>query len=1098
MIRWIARLLAFALLAGVARADDTEIYFAGATNAGAPNILFILDASRSMRWRPQDDPPLNLSQPPFAVGADNPASRFAIMKNALVAALTNIREANVGLINYGGHDEEAMANGVKFPIAPVTPETVAAIENRIAGFEVDGFTPIVQSLYESARYFRGEDVDYGVSANPQRIADPGAYTKFFLDQTETLQGHFSAFCNTSPDLGALETQLRTSLGEDYVQGSLSGLRCNNTTSGTCTEYKESGECVNFVSSGEVNGGFWTYDYQVKKWRGVYNSPIKNPCQENVIVLLSDGKPDDGLGSARNPVNDLDIINKVQSLTHRSCGAPVDGLEDGRCGAELTRFLASVDQNPNFDGDQLIHTYVVGFAVDGAGKRYLRSLAQPHEGAKGFYTADNEAALTQALTSITADLVNINSSFSPPTIAVNQTTGLVNSGDVIAPMFRASRLPRWVGNIKRYRLDTTSIPPTLKDKDGNNVLDGNGRIISSARSYWLPEGDKADGAEVSAGGAARLLELDRNLWVNDDTDGLIPLTVENVVEHDWADPPESAPDGLAAEVRTRLVNFIRGVDPETGDTPRRVMGDVLHSRPVVANYGRNLTGEQTRSSLAGQVVFVGTNEGYLHAFRVFDGRELFAFMPRTLLRNVKTLYDNVSPAGTVEHPYGMDGEITVWVNDVDRDGVIDQTMRGDRDRNGDRRIDYRDRDFIWLFAGMRRGGRNYYALDVTDPTHPELKWVVRGGEGDFALLGQSWAKPVLATVELAGERRSVLVVSGGYDPAMDVVGQEARRADDQGNAIFFIDPDTGERLWWASAAGADLNLPAMTNGIPASTRVVDIDDNGIADRLYVADVAGRIFRIDLPDSATRRINQSRLRRGDEGLRPQGVLFADLSSEDGVANFRRFYYEPDVSIFRRADQAFVAVAIGSGYRAHPLLKSAGAAQNRLYVLRDPYLYAVPPADRQPLRNRDLTKLVSERTTVGRNGWYRDLDRDAGEKALARAVTFNNTVFFTTFLPSTNPPADVCSTSSHTGKVYALKLASGKPAINFADIGKKPSTLSDAVISIDTPDILSEVYFNLSSGDNDAPVVDAFIGARFQKLLSRTQLEVIRKVYWQEQVN
>ncbi len=1088
------------LLTGAgARADDTEIYFAGATSAGAPNILFVLDASRSMRWRPQDNPPLDLSQPPFEVGADNPASRFAIMKNALVAALTNIRQANVGLINYGGHSEEAMANGVKFPVTPVTPAVVKAIENRIAGFEVNGFTPIVQSLYESARYFRGEGVDYGVSVNPQRVADPGSYTKFFLDQTEPKVGHFSAYCNTTPDLGALEAQLRANIGEDYVAGSLSNLRCNNTTSGTCTEYKESGECANFVSSGNVNGGFWTYDYRVRKWRGVYNSPIENPCQENVIVLLSDGKPDDGLGTASNPANDLDIINKVRDMTHAACAEPVDGLEDGRCGAELTRFLATVDQNPHLDGEQLIHTYVVGFAVDGAGKRYLRSLAQPHEGNKGFYTADDEEALTQALTSITADLVNINSSFSPPTISVNQTTGLVNSGDVVVPMFRASRLPRWAGNIKRYRLDTSSVPPALKDREGNNVLDDDGRIVGSAKSFWLPPTDPPDGAEVTAGGVARLLRLDRNLWVNDETDALIPLTVDNLVEHDWLDPPGVGPDGLSKAVRTNLTNFVRGVDPETGDTPRREMGDVLHSRPVVVNYGRNLAASQSKSPLAGQVVFVGDNEGYLHGFRVLDGEELFAFMPRVLLKNVKTLYDNVSPIGTVDHPYGMDGPITVWVNDVDHDGRIDPNMRSDRDRNGDRRVDYRDRDFVWLFAGMRRGGRNYYALDVTDPGAPTLKWVVRGGEGDFRLLGQTWARPVLATVELSGNRRPALVVSGGYDPAIDQTGQEIRRADSQGNAIFFIDPDSGDRLWWASSGGADLNLPAMTNSIPASARVVDIDDNGVADRLYIADVAGRIFRIDLPDHASQRLDQSRLRVAGGGLRPRGLLFADLSAQDGIANFRHFYYEPDVSIFRRADRAFVAIAIGSGYRAHPLLKEAETAQDRLYVLRDPYVYAAPPEGRQPLRNRDLTQLSSlTPVTVGRNGWYLDLDRKAGEKALARAVTFNNTVFFTTFLPTTEPPPDVCSTASHSGRVYALKLASGRPALNFADINKKPVRLEDAVATIDTPDILSEVYFNVSSGNDNAPVVDAFIGARFQKLLSRTQLEAIRKVYWQEQVN
>ena len=356
--------------------------------------------------------------------------------------------------------------------------------------------------------------------------------------------------------------------------------------------------------------------------------------------------------------------------------------------------------------------------------------------------------------------------------------------------------------------------------------------------------------------------------------------------------------------------------------------------------------------------------------------------------------------------------------------------------------------------------------------------------------------MLTRVSLNDELKDVLVISGGYDESEDT--NTVRKADAMGNAIFFVDPDSGERLWWASQAGADLNLDSMTNSIPAAVRVIDIDANGIADRLYAADVGGRVFRIDLPDKQNTRINQQPLLNGSGKPSAKGYLFADLSRQDGVQNNRRFYYQPDVSKVEKANQRFLAVAIGSGYRAHPLVKGTNAVQDRLYVMRDTDIYNAPKAGKAALGNADLTNLVTKNTVSGPNGWYINLRRKGGEKSLARAVTFNNTVFFTTFEPETSPPADICSTASHTGRIYALDVANGKPVINFDELGDEPQELTDRSVAVSTPDILSEVYFNLSSNNDRAPVVDAFIGARFDKQLSRTQLEAIRKVYWQEQIN
>ena len=63
----------------------------------------------------------------------------------------------------------------------------------------------------------------------------------------------------------------------------------------------------------------------------------------------------------------------------------------------------------------------------------------------------------------------------------------------------------------------------------------------------------------------------------------------------------------------------------------IMGDVLHSRPVVFNYTQYGPSEENTCAPASSgdpynssVIFVGANDGMLHAFRDCDGKELWGF------------------------------------------------------------------------------------------------------------------------------------------------------------------------------------------------------------------------------------------------------------------------------------------------------------------------------------------------------------------------------------------------------------------------------------------------------------------------------------------
>ena len=146
-------------------------------------------------------------------------------------------------------------------------------------------------------------------------------------------------------------------------------------------------------------------------------------------------------------------------------------------------------------------------------------------------------------------------------------------------------------------------------------------------------------------------------------------------------------------RERLMSWMSGEDvlDEDGDvstTSRTSMADPLHSKPIVFTH----SGTAANPDLT---LLFGTNDGHFRAVNAADGVQRWSFIPPELLPVSKILYDNVTPI----HPYGVDGAPVLWVNDPDFDGAT---------------IDLSGTDnFAYVYFGMRRGGRNYYALDVTD-------------------------------------------------------------------------------------------------------------------------------------------------------------------------------------------------------------------------------------------------------------------------------------------------------------------------------------------------------------------------------------------------
>lgn len=741
---------------------------------------------------------------------------------------------------------------------------------------------------------------------------------------------------------------------------------------------------------------------------IYNSPIDLSCQKNHIVLLTDGEPTRDVGA------DSDILGLVDSngqsfadLVGGSCDVENYPLgfspSGGDCLDELAEFMHLGDMSP-LAGTQSITTHTVGFLID---LPILEETAA--RGGGEYHTATDTATLTTALTNIVTNILDTQATFTAPSISINAFNQTRHLNEIYVGVFRPSGTAHWPGNLKKFRLRASD--SQIVDANDVPIIDPvTGAFVDTVRDYWSLS---VDGAAVSRGGAANRLPSLRNVYTylgNPDLND----TTNRIDTSNGSLSDAVLNTGLpGGPTRAEIISFMNGFDASDVDQdgvlnePRLQLGDPLHSRPVVVVYG---------PSNDDALVFLGTNDGYLHAFDVTTGVERWSFVaPEFLDKQVDLFVDNSSNTKI----YGPDGGIRIQTIG-DSDGVIEEA----------------DGEQVILYFGMRRGGDAYYALDITDPDDPQVLWRKEPGIGTDAYgesqlpgLGQSWATVTPTRINIQGATQNThklaLVVSGGYDPSQDATSTST---DTQGNSIYILDSLSGDLLWHGSNAGATQNFSTanwgMNYSFPGDIRVIDLNADGFADRLYAADMGGQVWRFDITNGNT----ASNLVAG-------GVI-AQLGAAGMVMptdeDTRRFYYAPDVARVVNESYNFIHLGIGSGHRAHP---NATVNHDEFYALRDYWTYT-PRTQAQynaytPVVRSDLVDVTTDLTAnvpQGSAGWRMSMNDGGwqGEKVLAEARTFAGRVFISTYRPGTNGIS--CEPALGTTRQYIVNLFNARPVTNL----------------------------------------------------------------------
>ncbi|MDH3445258.1 MAG: PilC/PilY family type IV pilus protein, partial [Deltaproteobacteria bacterium] len=666
-------------------------------------------------------------------------------------------------------------------------------------------------------------------------------------------------------------------------------------------------------------------------------------------------------------------------------AITDGASTGTNPVLDATDLYTKDHSSTFAGTQNVITHVVAFGLPQADKdagaiQALRQVATA--GGGSFFQAENAAQLELALQSVISQILAATFSFATPVVP---TTGTASTLRAYLASFQSNpSRPYWLGFLKAFN----------RDANGLIQVDAQGIPLASTLAW--------DAGQVlsthSAG--ARTIKTYIGGAMQDFASTTSALT-STVLAVD--NPPFPLLATTASEARDKVINFSRGTpdtNDEDGDTdvtePRPwKLGDIFHSTPVLVTppflVSKDATYNAFKTSNAGRtaVLLAGANDGMLHAFREADGVELWGFIPPDQLDDLKDL---ASVTGL--HDFLVDG------SPIAADVKIGATP-------------------AWktiVMFGLRRGGKHYYALDITDTTNPQYLWSFTD-----AKMGETWSEPAIGKIKLSdGTSKYVAFIGGGYDTAAN---------NNSGKAFYVIDVETGAKLWeYFNTGSASDDRQYMNFSLAISPTAVDLNGDGHVDRIYIGDIGGQMWKFDISTPAIIAggviTNWSAAQTGKR-------FFVGAPSQPNPPASGEYY--PAQAIYAPPALAYDAnkslwVYFGTGDRNHPNAPSS----NRFYAVKDTTEVngAAIMTQGSYFQESSLVNVTSGNGNVTQ-GYYIALG--SNEKVLAAVDVFSSVVFYTTYTPSS---VVQCNGGSGIAKLYSVNLTTGDAALDLTTGGVLPA--------------------------------------------------------------
>ena len=477
----------------------------------------------------------------------------------------------------------------------------------------------------------------------------------------------------------------------------------------------------------------------------------------------------------------------------------------------------------------------------------------------------------------------------------------------------------------------------------------------------------------------------------------------------------------------LVNYVRGDAGREGAAASQFrqrfrpstnpggapLGDIVNSSPAYVGspadrvYDRTtLTGaagyQGFRSTHSNRtpIVYVGANDGMLHAFDAATGAEVFAYIPSALLGKLAELAKQ-----DYGHEFYVDGEV-----------IVEDVYDGSNWRS-------------ILVASLGRGGKMLFALDVTDPANLGASSVLWEAAGDASnKLGFVLGSPIIAPLN-NGEWG--VIVGNGYNSDSDTAH------------LVILNAVTGSLI-------KVLNTDSATSNGLSGAGGWDDDGDGDVDFLYAGDVKGRLWKFDV--SAASASSWTTSNAGGSGFEPV------FNATDAVSAPQAITAPPTMGVHPENGELWIFFGTGK-FISHA--DRADKSVQTWYGIRDAITAEVSAAsnrNRSQLAERVIKvegPLVIGGTTVGihrlisdvgeaaggedmvdsngnvKKGWYIDLivsgAAAAGERMLSRNTLLTNVLLGETLIPKTGACEDLGD-----GWLMAVNpWTGGRPEKDFFDV-------------------------------------------------------------------
>ena len=413
----------------------------------------------------------------------------------------------------------------------------------------------------------------------------------------------------------------------------------------------------------------------------------------------------------------------------------------------------------------------------------------------------------------------------------------------------------------------------------------------------------------------------------------------------------------------------------------ILGDIINSnllfKDTLANYGysRLPEGGNYPAFLSDKqnttpTIFIGANDGMLHAFNGNFGEELFAYVPNEIFSKLPIISDKkygCKASNCLPHEYLVDG----------KSAIGDAYFASSSDWH------------TVLIGGLGLGGKALFALDVTNPgsfSANDVLWEISSTQAvsagsDASEFTNHLGKtiPSASVVRLNNSdstKRWAAVVGNGYESA----NHQA--------VLFIIDIETGALIKKINTNSGSEDHP---NGL--STPVaIDSNNDSIVDRIYAGDLLGNLWAFDVSGNNPDNWN------------------VDFSGEPLFSTSRAITAPPQVGK-NKLGGLMVYFGTGKYFDVGDNMYENAPVSNTYYGIHDNGS-PVSPATlvEQQILQQDAANETDYNARVTSNnpvdfstdhGWYMNLP-DAGERVISQALLRAGRLIFTTM----TPPGNICA--------------------------------------------------------------------------------------------